>query len=133
MRRAIHGAINVAHERPKDGALSRLGSNVGQQRAPARIGAFTAGHINPGLTVNFGAWTQAFPKGHCCLRVGDEDFQAIPGRLVTSRIAYRSHQNGLDDFKVNTGLGGSIFYWSQAGGHVRELLTENYARDRIPA
>ncbi len=114
--------------RNKEAAARQLAEILGVRWGPARVGPFSAVHVNDSLTIDFDEWTEDFPKGHYCFRVAEAEFQAILGRLQASGIAYRSLPHGPGDRKVNTSMGGSTVYWSEPGGHVWELLTESYAR-----
>ena len=51
-------------------------------------------------------------------------------RIQAAGLPYRSLPHGPDDQRVNTQHGGRIVYWSQPGGHVWELLTVSYERQK---
>jgi len=122
----------IVPSRNRAAAAKQLAEILGVTWAPARIGPFTAVHINDGLTIDFDEWTDAFPKGHYCFRVTPAAFGAILARLVALGIAYRSLPHGPEDRLVNMSLGSPIVYWSEPDGHVWELLTESYARAGRP-
>lgn len=65
---------------------------------------------------------------HYCFCVTQSDFDAILGRIKAAGIKFRSAVHGPVDLEVDTSHGGSIVYWNEPGGHVRELLTVSYAR-----
>ena len=92
-----------------------------------RGGHFTPVHVNDGLTLDF-ARREAFESHHYCFRVGEQEFDAIFGRLRAAGITHRSQPNGPDDSQINTRLGGRNIYWNDADGHVWEILTVSYAR-----
>ena len=114
----------------RDSAAKQLAEILGVNWGPARVGPFTAVHVNDGFTIDFDQWDQDFPKGHYCFRVTDAEFETILGRLQAAGIGYRSTPHGPEDRTVNTSLGSKILYWDQPGGHVWELLTVSYARER---
>jgi catechol 2,3-dioxygenase-like lactoylglutathione lyase family enzyme len=114
--------------RDRDAAADLLARILGVQSAPARIGPFTAVHVNDGLTIDFDTWEGDVPKGHYCFRVDEAEFDAVLRRLQDEGIAWRSLPHGPEDRKVNTSLGSRILYWAEPDGHVWELLTQSYAR-----
>lgn len=125
-------AIQLDHilipSRNRDTAARQLAEILGVEWGPARVGPFTAVHVNDGLTIDFDKWDEDFPKGHYCFRVTDAEFEAILARLQAAGIGIRSTSHGPEDGTVNTSLGSRILYWSQPDGHVWELLTVSYAR-----
>jgi hypothetical protein len=125
-------AVQLDHliipSRDREAAARALAGILGVAWAPARVGPFTAVHVNDDLTIDFDDWTEDIPKGHYCFRVEEGEFQAIFANLVAFGISYRSLPQGPDDFKINTSLGSRIVYWSEPDGHVWELLTKSYAR-----
>ena len=125
---AVHLDHLMIPSRNREAAARRLAEILGVTWAPARIGPFTAVHVNDGLTIDFDEWAGEFPKGHYCFRVTEPEFHVILARLSASGIAYRSLPHGPDDRQVNTSLGSHIVYWGEPDGHVWELLTESYAR-----
>lgn len=116
--------------RDREAAARQLASLLGVSWAPARVGPFTAVHVNSGLTLDFDQWDSDFPKGHYCFRVDERTFDQVLGRIRAARIPCRSQPHGDTDHQVNTTQGGRIVYWSEPDGHVWELLTESYARER---
>jgi len=112
----------------KEAAAKRLAGILGVFYGPAKIGPFTAVHVNEGLTIDFDEWTSEFPKGHYCFRVTEIEFKEVLARLVALGVPYRSLPHGAVDHEVNLSLGSPIVYWSQPDGHVWELLVESYAR-----
>ena len=94
-------------------------------------GHFTPVHVNDGLTLDF-ARRDRFEPHHYCFRVGEAEFDAIFGRIQAAQIAHRSQPNGPDDRQINTRLGGRNVYWTDADGHIWEILTVSYARPSAP-
>jgi len=93
----------------------------------AERGPFTPVHVNEGLTLDF-AHRDAFEHHHYCFRVDEAGFDAIFARLQAAGIVHRSRPNGPDDRTINTRLGGRNVYWTDADGHIWEILTVSYAR-----
>ena len=92
------------------------------------IGPFAPVYVNDGLTLDFDTWNGALPAIHYCFRVGQEEFDAILGRIKAAGIAFRSNVHGPTDSLVNTQHGGSIVYFNEPDGHQWELLTLSYDR-----
>jgi len=90
------------------------------------MGPFSAVHINDGLTLDFIDTDENFPVYHYCFRVGQDEFDAILGRIKAAGIKFRSSVNGLTDMRVNPEFGN--VYWNEPDGHMWEMLTRSYAR-----
>jgi hypothetical protein len=125
---AVHLDHLLIPSKNKEAAAKLLAQILGVTYGPAKIGPFTAVHVNNGLTIDFDEWTNEVPKGHYCFRVSEPEFKEILGRLVALGVPYRSLPHGAVDHKVNTSLGSPIVYWGEPDGHVWELLVESYAR-----
>jgi len=94
------------------------------------IGPFSSVYVNAGLTLDFDETIEPFPVGHFAFRVEPVEFDAILGRIKAVGISYRSTPHGPVDMRINTQHGGSIVYWNEPDGHVWEILTVSYARQR---
>ena len=94
------------------------------------VGPFCPVYVNDGLTLDFDETAGPYPIQHYCFRVDDATFDAILGRIRAAGIEYRSTPHGPVDARINTMHGGRIVYWNQPAGHVWELLTESYARQK---
>jgi len=125
---AVHLDHLLIPSKNREAAAKRLAQILGVSYGPAKIGPFTAVHVNDGLTIDFDEWAEVFPKGHYCFRVTESEFQEVLGRLVALGVPYRSLPHGAEDHAVNTSLGSPIVYWSEPDGHVWELLVQSYAR-----
>src|SRR5271165_1016401 len=93
-------------------------------------GNFSAVYINQGLTFDFGHRDQFRPH-HYCFRVTEQELDQILERVRSAGFKHRSKPAGPDDLSINTQMGGRGFYWTDSDGHVWELLTVSYARQRI--
>jgi catechol 2,3-dioxygenase-like lactoylglutathione lyase family enzyme len=125
-------AIQLDHfivpSRNRVSAAKLLADLLGVKWAETGAGPFSPVYVNDGLTLDFDETAEPFPVQHYCFRVGQEEFDAILGRIEAARIEYRSMPHGPVDMQVNTQHGGSIVYWSVPDGHVWEMLTVSYAR-----
>ena len=107
-----------------------LAELLGVPWAESGVGPFSPVYVNDGLTLDFDEAEGAFPTQHYCFRVTTEEFNAILGRIKAAGISFRSLPQGPDDFKVNHDHGGSIVYWNRPEGHIWELLTVSYERQK---
>lgn len=114
--------------RDKLASAQRLAGLLGVPWSPEAAGPFVAVYVNDGLTLDFDEWPEPVPAIHYCFRVGEQEFDAILGRIRAAGIAYRSSVHGPVDHAVDTAHGGRIVYWNEPDGHQWEMLTLSYAR-----
>jgi len=105
-----------------------LADLLGVPWAETGIGPFSPVYVSDGLTLDFDQTDGPFPILHYCFRVGQEEFDAILGRIQAAGIKYRSAVHGPVDMQIDTQHGGSIVYWNEPDGHQWEILTVSYAR-----
>ena len=114
--------------RNKLAAAKLLAGLLDVPRSERGVGPFAAVYVSNGLTIDFDEWSDPFPLIHYCFRVGEDEFDAILGRITAAGIAYRSDVHGPVDYRINTDYGGRIVYWNEPDGHQWEMLTVSYAR-----
>jgi hypothetical protein len=122
-------AIVPASDRKASAELAKI---LGVPWAESGAGLLCPVYVNDGLTLDFDQAEGSFPVLHYCFRVSEGEFEAIPARLKTYGIEYRSTPHGPVDMQVNAHRGGRIVYWSKPDGHVWEILTRSYARQSQP-
>jgi hypothetical protein len=88
---------------------------------------FSPVYVNENLTLDF-AKSDEVKFHHYCFLVSETEFDAIFARIRATDIQYRSGPQGPTDLQLNTARGGRNFYWTDADGHVWEVLTVSYAR-----
>lgn len=108
----------------------QLAELLGVPWSASGVGPFSPVYVNDGLTLDFDQADAPYPVQHYCFRVDDGTFDAVLSRIQAAGLPYRSLPHGPDDQRVNTQHGGRIVYWSQPGGHVWELLTVSYERQK---
>ena len=118
----------IVPSRDKIAAAKLLADLLGVPWAETGTGPFSPVYLNDGLTLDFVETDEPFPIYHFCFRVGEDQFDAVLGRLKASGIAYRSNVHGPVDMRINTEHGGRLVYWSEPDGHAWEILTVSYAR-----
>jgi hypothetical protein len=107
-----------------------LAELLGVPWAESGVGPFSPVYVNEGLTLDFDEAEGTFPIQHYCFRVAQLEFNSILERIKAAGISFRSLPHGPDDFKINHEYGGSIVYWSKPEGHIWEMLTVSYERQK---
>ena len=87
-------------------------------------GHFAAVQVNDTLTLDFDNW-ESFESHHYAFHVGDEEFDAVLGRVKAEGMPYGSGPYELDNMQINTRRGGRGFYFKDHDGHILELLTRS--------
>ncbi len=85
-------------------------------------GHFAPVKVNNTLTLDFDD-REGFQPHHYAFHVGEEDFDAIFGRIKEKGITYGSGPRSLDDMDINHRRGGRGVYFLDLDQHVLELLT----------
>jgi hypothetical protein len=124
----IHLDHFIVPSHNKAASAKLLAELLGVAWEEAELGPFIAVYINDGLTLDFVETDEQFPVHHYCFRVGQEEFDAILGRIKAVGIKYRSTVRGPVDMQVNAQFGGHNVYWNEPDGHQWEMLTVSYAR-----
>ena len=86
------------------------------------MGHFAPVEVNETLTLDFDNADQ-FQSHHYAFHVGDEEFDAIFGRIKAETIPYGSGPFEPDNLQINHRQGGRGFYFKDPNGHLLELLT----------
>jgi catechol 2,3-dioxygenase-like lactoylglutathione lyase family enzyme len=85
-------------------------------------GHFAQVPVNDALTLDFDN-AEAFEGHHLAFHVGEEEFDAILGRLQARGVPYGSGPNTGYNNEINHRLGGRGLYFADANGHSWEILT----------
>lgn len=83
---------------------------------------FAPVRINDSLTLD---WDDAdtFEGHHYAFHVGEDEFDAILGRLQAEGIAYGSGPGSPTNGQINTRRGGRGLYFPDPDGHLMEIMT----------
>jgi hypothetical protein len=93
---------------------------------------FSTVFVNEQLTLEIDETEGAIRPGHFCFRISEDMLNQIAQRLHFLGITYRSTPLGTPDGQMyRLDNGGCGFYWSEPDGHVWEVLTASYARQKI--
>ncbi|MEE9285655.1 MAG: VOC family protein [Dehalococcoidia bacterium] len=86
------------------------------------LGHFAPVRVNDTLTLDFDN-ASGFESHHYAFHIGDEEFDAILGRLQKAGVPIGSDPWSLDNGEINTRRGGRGFYFRDPNGHVLEVMT----------
>ena len=94
--------------------------------APRNSGYFLVVELDNGVSLDFGDTDRDISIQHYAFLVGEDDFDAIWGR-----IRERGRQFWADPFRrqpgrINTNDGGRGLYWADPNGHNLEIITRPY-------
>ena len=85
-------------------------------------GHFAPVRVNESLTFDFDN-RDRFESHHYAFFIGDDDFDAILGRLEAAGRPYGSGPGSPEDARINTRRGGRGFYFRDLDGHLLEVMT----------
>jgi len=85
-------------------------------------GHFAPVQVNNELTMDFDN-ADEFVSNHYAFHVGDEEFDAILGRIKAENIAYGSGPRNAADMEINHRRDGRGFYFYSPDGHNLEVKT----------
>ena len=85
-------------------------------------GHFAPVRVNDSLTFDFDN-RETFESHHYAFYIGDEEFDAILGRLRAAGRSYGSGPGSPEDGRINTRRGGRGFYFRDLDGHLLEVMT----------
>ncbi len=119
MKIELNHTIIPAHDKT---ASAKFFAKIFGLNVEASDSHFECVHINDSLVFLFDNYT-SFESHHYAFKVGDEEFDAIFGRVKAEGIAYGSRPSSQDDMMINHHNGGRGVYFRDANGHSLELLT----------
>lgn len=86
------------------------------------VSHFAPVEVNDHLTFDFDQ-SERFGIHHYAFKVGEDEFDAIFGRVKVEGLAYGSGPFSLDDMEINHRGGGRGVYFLDPSGHILEILT----------
>jgi catechol 2,3-dioxygenase-like lactoylglutathione lyase family enzyme len=87
-------------------------------------GHFAPVRVNETLTMDFDN-ADVVASHHYAFKVGDEEFDAIFGRVKAKGLKYGSSPFAHENMEINDRRGGRGFYFADLDGHLLELLTRD--------
>lgn len=93
---------------------------------PHPWGPFIAVDVDKTLTIDYAAPPIDFPGQHVAFLVGEDDFDAIRGRLDARGVVYYAGPGYREPGTINDNHGGRGLYFDDPGGHHLEVITQRY-------
>lgn len=87
------------------------------------MGPFAPVKVNETFTMDFDDRWHPQEVHHYAFHVGEEEFDAIFGRIKTAGLAYGSGPRSPDDMQVGASLGGRVVYFRELNRHLLEIRT----------
>jgi catechol 2,3-dioxygenase-like lactoylglutathione lyase family enzyme len=93
--------------------------------SPGSYGPFAVVELANGVSLDFMDEPTPRPR-HYAFLVGDDDFDAILGRLQARGLPFWADPFQQRPGEINTADGGRGVYWHDPDGHVLEIITRPY-------
>jgi catechol 2,3-dioxygenase-like lactoylglutathione lyase family enzyme len=99
---------------------------------PTRFSVFWQVRTDNGVDLDFDTYASsdgdepAFTTGHYAFLVGEDDFDAIFGRILGAGITYWADPGRRDAGEINHRDGGRGVYFENPDGHLFEIITRPY-------
>jgi catechol 2,3-dioxygenase-like lactoylglutathione lyase family enzyme len=87
------------------------------------LGPFAPVRVNETLTFDFDDRRPRFEVHHYAFHVGEQEFDAIFGRVRDAGLAYGSQPWSHDDMQIRSLRGGRTVFFRDLDGHLLELRT----------
>jgi catechol 2,3-dioxygenase-like lactoylglutathione lyase family enzyme len=94
--------------------------------APGSYGPFATVETGNGVSLDFADWADRFDVQHYAFLVGDDEFDAIYGRIVERGLPHWADPHHEQPGAINHGDGGCGVYFEDPSGHSLEILTVPY-------
>ena len=119
----LNHTIVAAHDQEQ---TARFLTEILGLAAPERFGPFLLVKPANNVTLDVVAQDGEITAQHYAFKVSEPEFDEIFARVEERGIAYRADPHGGGQNTINTRDGGRGFYFEDANGHVREVLTRDY-------
>lgn len=114
----------VVAARDRRGSAAFLAEILGRP-APTTYGPFAVVELDNGVSLDFLEEETVHPR-HYAFLVGEEEFDAILGRIRARGLPFWADPFQRAPGEVNTADGGRGVYWHDPDGHVLEIITRPY-------
>src|SRR5262245_4191521 len=94
--------------------------------AATRFGPFLVVELDNGISLDFHEQDGDIARQHYAFLVGEEDFDAIFGRIRERGLAYWADPARTQPSKINRNDGGRGVYFEDPDGHFLEIITRPY-------
>ncbi len=94
--------------------------------APSRFSHFDVVELDNGVSLDFAAHEGEIAAQHYAFLIGEEDFDAVLGRLRDRNLDYWADPGRRRAGQINHNDGGRGVYFADPDGHFLEVLTRPY-------
>jgi catechol 2,3-dioxygenase-like lactoylglutathione lyase family enzyme len=94
--------------------------------APARFGPFLVVEVSNGVSLDYHETDTEIAAQHYAFLIGEDDFDAIFGRIEARRLDYWADPSQSRRGEINHNDGGRGVYFSDPDGHLLEIITRPY-------
>ena len=117
----------IVHTNDQEGAARWFAELFGRP-APGRFGPFLVVEVDNGVSLDFDtAMGGPVEMQHYAFLVGEDDFDAIFGRIQAWGVPYFADPGRTLEQQINTHDGGrGVYFPSHPDGHLLELITRPY-------
>ena len=105
---------------------ARFFAEVFGRPEPVPYGPFLVVEMDNGVSLDFAADGREVTPQHYAFLVGEDDFDAIFGRVVERGLPYYPGPSLAHEGEINHNDGGRGVYWVGPEGHFYEILTVPY-------
>ncbi|CAN5506962.1 VOC family protein [soil metagenome] len=98
--------------------------------SPTAWGPFLAVAASNDVTLDFHDTTDKIAAQHYCFLLGEDDFDAIFGRIQAQGVPYWADPGHRQPGEINTHDGGRGVYFDDPSGHNLEIITRPYGEER---
>jgi catechol 2,3-dioxygenase-like lactoylglutathione lyase family enzyme len=114
----------IVHARDRQETAGHLADVLGLPE-PAAYGPFLVVELANGVSLDVMEDPDPHPQ-HYAFLVGEDEFDAIHGRIVRRGLTYWADPFRREPGVVNSNDGGRGLYWEDPNGHKLEILTVPY-------
>jgi catechol 2,3-dioxygenase-like lactoylglutathione lyase family enzyme len=108
------------------GASARFLAGILGRPAPARFAHFDVVELDNGVSLDFADAKPPIRPQHYAFLIGEEDFDAVFGRIKACGAPYFADPMGTKPGAINHNDGGRGVYFHDPDGHILEVITRPY-------
>jgi len=105
---------------------SRFLADMLGRPAPTRFGHFHVVELDNGVSLDFATRGGEFPAQHYAFLIGEEDFDAVLGRIHDRDLDHWADPARRLAREINHNDGGRGVYFPDPSGHLLEVITRPY-------
>jgi catechol 2,3-dioxygenase-like lactoylglutathione lyase family enzyme len=115
----------IVHASDRDATATFLTEVLGLPEA-LEYGPFRVVQVANGVSLDVMQDSGSFQPQHYAFLVGEEEFDAILGRIEDRRLTYWADPHHQQAGRINHNDGGRGVYWEDPDGHNLEIITVPY-------